>query len=316
VKVDVLVGIPCFNEGDTIASLTKAILAMQSTKYEFKVVVIDDGSSDDTVKNALGAGALVVTHKSNRGLGSAFESFREIALKRPEEFFVLIDGDEQFSPLEIASLLNCLIEDGADLVCGSRFSSGRPLQQSWGSYLGNLFASKIVSSVVKSRYTDVSSGFRAYSKKALSLLRNLNSFNFSQHTLLQAVNLGLVVKEYPVSVQYFPHRKTRMASSFTSQSLLIARSVFGSIKELYPYWFYSRLSLISFVPSIIFGVIFALHFLRTGQFSGFIFAGLTSAFLFLIGLLLTSVGLISESLSEMRKDQSRIIGKLDTEGKR
>jgi hypothetical protein len=148
------------------------------------------------------------------------------------------------------------------------------------------------------------------------LLRNLNSFNFSQHTLLQAVNLGLVVKEHPVSVQYFPHRKTRMATSFNSQSLLIARSVFGSIRELYPYWLYSRLSLTSFVPSILFGVIFVLHFLRTGQFSGFIFAGLTSAFLFLIGLLLISVGLISQSLSELRKDQSRIIGKLDTAGKR
>jgi len=316
VKVDVLVGIPCFNEGDTIVSLTKAILAMQSTKYEFKVVVLDDGSSDDTAKNALGAGAIVITHKFNRGLGSAFESFREFALKRSEEFFVLIDGDGQFSPLEIGSLLTSLVEDGADLVCGSRFNSGRPLQQPWRSYLGNFFASKTVSSVVKYRFTDVSSGFRAYSRKALSLLRNLSSFNFSQHTLLQAVNLGLVVKEYPVSVQYFPHRKTRMASSFASQSLLIARSVFGSIRELYPYWFYSRLSLIPLVPSMIFGAIFVLHFLRTGQFSGFLFAGLTSAFLFLISLLLISVGLISESLSEIRRDQSRIIGKLDTEEKR
>lgn len=306
-----LVGIPCFNESLTIADITKTILSLPSNEYNFKVVVIDDGSSDDTAQKAISSGAMMISHKSNRGNGSAFESFREFALKRPEDFFVLIDGDGQFSPLEIPHLLKYLVEGRADLVTGSRFMLGKPPQQPLRNYVGNLFASRVVSLVVKDTYTDVSCGFRAYSRKSLSLIRNLSSFNYVQHALLQAINLDLIVKEHPITVRYFPYRKTRLASSFISQSLLIARSVFGSIRELYPYWFYSRLSLISLVPSIILGVFFALHFFRTGQFSGFLFAGLTSAFLFLISFLLFSVGLISESLSEMRRDQSRIIGKLD-----
>jgi glycosyltransferase involved in cell wall biosynthesis len=310
-KLEVLVGIPCFNEEATVGEITRSILSENSSEFSFRVIVVNDGSTDNTVRNALVAGAEVITHKSNRGLGSAFETFREFALKQDEDIFVVIDGDGQFPPSQILSLLPTLIEGKADVVLGSRFTKGRPKTQPFQNYFGNLLASHIVSRVTRSRFTDVSCGFRAYSRKSLSLLRNLQPFNFSQHTLLQATKLGLVVKEIPIVVNYSLSRKTRMATSFSSQSLLIARSVFSSIRELYPLRFYSYLSLLFFLPSAGFGVVFVLHFLRTGKFTGYLFAGLLSAFLLLIGLLLILVGLISESLGEIRKDQSRIIARLD-----
>lgn len=311
-KLGVLVGIPCFNEETTVGEITRSILSENSSEFSFRVVVVNDGSTDNTVRNALVAGAEVITHKSNRGLGSAFETFREFALKQDEDFFVVIDGDGQFLPSQILSLLPTLIEGKADVVLGSRFAMGRPKTQPIQNYFGNIFASRVVSRVSRSRFTDVSCGFRAYSRKSLSLLRNLQPFNFSQHTLLQATKLGLVVKEIPIAVNYSPSRKTRMATSFSSQSLLITRSVFSSIRELYPLRFYSYLSLLFFLPSAGFGFVFVLHFLRTGRFTGYLFAGLLSAFLLLIGLLLILVGLISESLGEIRKDQSRIIARLDS----
>jgi glycosyltransferase involved in cell wall biosynthesis len=314
-KLAVLVGIPCFNEELTVGEITRSILSVSSSEFKFRVIVIDDGSTDNTIRNALVAGAEVITHKSNRGLGSAFESFREFALKQNEDFFVVIDGDGQFSALQILSLLPALVEGKADVVTGSRFMRGKPQTQPIQNYVGNLFASKVVSLVARSRFTDVSCGFRAYSKTSLSLLRNLGPFNFSQHTLLQAIKLGLIVKEVPVVVDYFSSRTTRMAASFSGQSLLIARSVFRSIRELYPLRFYSYLSLGLFLPSISFGIVFILNFLRTGKFTGYLFAGFLSAFLFVIGLLFILVGFISESLGEIRKDQSRIIARLDNKSR-
>lgn len=310
-KLGVLVGIPCFNEDSTVGEITKSILSEYSPNFRFRVVVIDDGSTDNSVQNATAAGAEVIMHKSNRGLGAVFESFREFALRQKEEFFVVIDGDGQFSHSEITSLLSTLVEGKADIVLGSRFMRGRPQTQPIKNYLGNLFASKLLSLVVRSRYTDVSSGFRAYSRKSLSLLRTMQPFNFSQHTLLQAIKLGLIVKEIPVSVNYFPLRQTRMAKSFTRQSFLIARGVHSSIREMYPLRFYACLSFVMFLPATYFGVVFVSHFLRTGRFTGYLFAGLLSAFFFSIGLILILVGFISESLGEIRKDQSRIIARLD-----
>ena len=311
----VLVGIPCFNEEETVGAIVKEILSLESPDLEFKVVVIDDGSSDDTSIESMEAGAEVLRHEANRGLGGAFESFREFALKRSEHYFVLIDGDGQFSPSQIPSLVLPLINHECDVVIGSRFVYGKPSTQPWRNYYGNRLANRLVSSATKSHFTDVSSGFRAFSRKSLSLLRNLGSFNFSQHTVLQARNLGLIIVEVPVFVEYFDYRKSRMAPSFSSQSLRISRSVLHSIQELYPFYFYSRLSLLLFVPCLFFGIVFILHFLRTGQFTGYLFAGFTSAFFFAISLIFISVGLISQSLIEIKKDQSRIIGRLDRSAK-
>ena len=91
--------------------------------------------------------------------------------------------------------------------------------------------------------------------------------------------------------------------------------MFRSIRELYPLRFYSYLSLGLFLPSISFGIVFILNFLRTGKFTGYLFAGFLSAFLFVIGLLFILVGFISESLGEIRKDQSRIIARLDNKSR-
>lgn len=309
--IGVLVGIPCFNESLTISGLCKEIMSLSSSEFVFRVVVVDDGSTDATFEKSIEIGAEVIRHGTNRGLGSVFESFREFALSSSEDLFVIIDGDGQFSPSQILDLVAPLTGSQADLVIGSRFTGSKPRTQPWRNYLGNRLVNMLVSVVVRSRYTDVSSGFRSYSRKSLTLLRNMNQFNFSQHTFLLALNLDLIVKEVPVSVEYFSQRKTRMASSFTRQSFLIGRNLFGSIKQLYPLHFYSFLSLLCYVPSLFLATLFILHFLRNGQFTGYLFAGFTSAFLFVIGLILFSIGLISNSLSEIRKDQHRIIARMD-----
>jgi glycosyltransferase involved in cell wall biosynthesis len=220
-KLAVLVGIPCFNEELTVGEITRSILSVSSSEFKFRVIVIDDGSTDNTIRNALVAGAEVITHKSNRGLGSAFESFREFALKQNEDFFVVIDGDGQFSALQILSLLPALVEGKADVVTGSRFMRGKPQTQPIQNYVGNLFASKVVSLVARSRFTDVSCGFRAYSKTSLSLLRNLGPFNFSQHTLLQAIKLGLItsLRVQPEWQQVF------LVKAFSSLVVCFARFV-------------------------------------------------------------------------------------------
>ncbi|MFC1949086.1 glycosyltransferase family 2 protein [Chloroflexota bacterium] len=191
----VIVGMPAYNEQQYIGSVV-----LQAGQYADEVVVVDDGSNDDTARIAELAGASVVKHATNEGYGSAIQSLLVEAGKRNADILVILDADSQHSPSEIPSLVKA-IQEGSDVVIGSREMKENVIP----AYrrLGQRFLSRMTSVTSRQKLSDTESGFRAYSKKAMSTLElKEKGMAISSEIVSEAVSKGLKVSEVPISVTY------------------------------------------------------------------------------------------------------------------
>ena len=169
------------------------------------MIVINDGSTDDTVQKALRAGAIVVSHKVQQGVGSAVRNGYLHALKRadPEDIIINLDGDGQHRPQDIPRLLQPIQDGNADLVIGSRFLHRS--KKKWYPIvrtLGNHFFSLFISILIRVKITDAQSGFRAIKAKYISRFDMRCKFTNRQEMIMQAYHLGLQIAEIPIDVEY------------------------------------------------------------------------------------------------------------------
>jgi glycosyltransferase involved in cell wall biosynthesis len=160
--------VPAFNESATVASV---VGALHQRAPHFDVLVIDDGSTDDTAAAAERCGARVLRHPFNLGIGGAVQSGFLYALEEDYDFMVQVDGDGQHDPAEIRKLQAAMEEDPTiDVVCGSRFMSSdhrypAPISRRTGIHLFSFLLRR----VVEERVSDPTSGFRLYNRRAIRL---------------------------------------------------------------------------------------------------------------------------------------------------
>jgi len=160
--------VPAYNESATVAGVVRAI---QLGAPELDVLVIDDGSTDDTRERAEEAGARVLRHPFNLGIGGAVQSGFVYALDNDYEFMVQVDGDGQHDPGEIGRLEDAMRDDpGVDMVCGSRFMTKErdypaPVSRRTGIHLFAFLLSRFI----RERVSDPTSGFRLYNRRAIEL---------------------------------------------------------------------------------------------------------------------------------------------------
>jgi glycosyltransferase involved in cell wall biosynthesis len=195
----ILVGIPAYNEEKIIGSIVRRIT---ESGLVHKVLVVDDGSSDDTALVAETAGALVLRHQTNLGAGAATRTCFDAAQKSGATILVTLDGDGQHDPDEIPDLLGPILENRADIVIGSRFLTGHnevPFHRSLGIGVITLLCNLGYGT----RVSDAQSCYRAYGERALrSLAITDPGFGFSVETLIEARQKGLTIAEVPVSCIY------------------------------------------------------------------------------------------------------------------
>jgi len=163
--------VPAFNEGRNVASVIRDIHAQLP---EFDVVVVDDGSTDDTVQQAESAGARVVRLPFNLGIGGAVQTGFRYALEHGYDYMVQIDGDGQHDPAEVRRLMRTMERrPEMDMVCGSRFLRGStdaplypaPISRRTGIHLFAFLLRRIVGPKI----SDPTSGFRLYNRRAIEL---------------------------------------------------------------------------------------------------------------------------------------------------
>jgi glycosyltransferase involved in cell wall biosynthesis len=195
----VLICIPAFNEGNSIADIIK-----KSKQYASEVIVYDDGSTDDTYQKSISAGASVIRNPDNKGYGVAIRALFQAAKQQEADIMVTIDSDGQHDPDQIPTLLEPLIRNGFDVVIGSRFlrkddNEKVPKFRS----LGIKTITRITQSASYGSITDSQSGFRAYSKNALSTINLFeDGMAVSTEILLRAAEKNLSIKEVPITINY------------------------------------------------------------------------------------------------------------------
>lgn len=172
---EVLVGIPAYNEGDSIAAVVRSV-----REYTDDVVVVDDGSDDDTAAQAREAGATVVEHETNQGYGAALKTVFKTADRYDAQRLVIIDADGQHDPADIPTLVEQQDESGANIVIGSRFTedatTDASLYRRFGLFVVNV-CTNLSLGVARSQswISDTQSGFRAYDRTAIESLANDDS---------------------------------------------------------------------------------------------------------------------------------------------
>jgi len=194
--------LPAYNEEQKIYDVVK-----KTSKFVDKIVVCDDGSNDQTYENAEKAGAIVIKHSTNKGKGATMRTLFDYAKKLDGDVIITMDSDGQFLPEEIPKLVNSLVENNADVVTGYRFENEKDMP----SYrkFGNKVLDKMTNLSTELPVRDSQSGYRAYSKKAINLIKfSTDGFGADSEILINASRKGLKIIEEPVTVIYHDIGKT------------------------------------------------------------------------------------------------------------
>ncbi|MCZ6582848.1 MAG: glycosyltransferase family 2 protein [Thaumarchaeota archaeon] len=217
--------IPAYNEEENIEKVVRSIPRKIIGVDDIKILVVDDGSTDQTMDMAMNGGAYrVVSHKRNAGVGAAFMTGIRNAITMNADILVAVDADSQFDSNQISELILPIINNQADVVIGTRFQNEKPKNIPRIKYLGNKIFTKIVSSIVQQKFTDTQTGFRAYSREALLNISVVNDFTYTQEVLIDLKFKGMQITEVPVSVKYDDKRKSRVVKNifnYSSRALAI-----------------------------------------------------------------------------------------------
>lgn len=162
-KNNLAIIIPAYNEAGRIATTIAGIRKFGNAD----IVVVDDGSNDDTASEARAAGARVIELPFNLGYGAALQTGFKYALDKGYEFAVQMDADGQHDPLSIEALISPVLKDEVDVVIGSRFLDKGNYKAPFVRRMGMYFFGIITSVVTGRRITDPTSGFQALNKKVM-----------------------------------------------------------------------------------------------------------------------------------------------------
>ncbi|MDH4130129.1 MAG: glycosyltransferase family 2 protein [Spirochaetota bacterium] len=186
--------IPAYNEEKTIVNIVKKI-----KKYS-PVIVVDDGSKDRTGISAKKVGAILITHQNNQGYGTSLIDGIYEARKRKAKFIITLDADGQHNPDDIPKFIKAL-EEGYDIVAGSRFLGGRP----WGTWKRQLSIKALTLQAYLFsglKLTDIQSGFRAYNTKIFEKISLKHAgMGFSVELPIKAKKLGYRFIEVPIKIK-------------------------------------------------------------------------------------------------------------------
>ena len=222
--------LPAFNEADkiseTIQNIPRKILGVEKVE----VLVIDDGSTDDTVILAHEAGAdKVISLGKNMGVASAFMTGVRNAISMNADILITIDADGQFPPEQIKRFVPPILNQQLDVVSGARFTDNIPKDYPKIKLLGNKIFSKLVSVITGQKFLDTQTGFRAYSREALRNISIVSDYNFAQEVMIDLKFKGYRIGEIPVDVLFDKNRKSRIVRNIFTYSFKASSTIIRSM---------------------------------------------------------------------------------------
>jgi glycosyltransferase involved in cell wall biosynthesis len=275
--LEVVVGIPAFNEEENIAAI---ILKLK--KITNKIIVCNDGSSDLTSKIAEELGAIVINHSKNLGYGAAIRSIFLKAKEMNSDILVTFDADGQHRIEDIKKVIQPIIENKTDIVIGSRFLNEEKDEIPEYRKVGIKIITKVTNASINQKITDSQSGFRAYSKQVLEKLSPSDvGMGISTEILIKSSKMGFKILEVPIKILYEGENTSTHNPISHGTSVLFSTIKYTSIEH--PLKFYG-------IPAVIFviiGLSFSIWSIQIFAETGKIITNIT-----LIGAGTTIIGVI------------------------
>jgi glycosyltransferase involved in cell wall biosynthesis len=212
----VVVVMPAYNAGRTL-KLTYEELPKESVNL---VILVDDGSRDQTLEIARELGLEIFVHDKNYGYGANQKTCYTEALKAGADIVVMVHPDYQYDPTLVPKMIEPIVKGEADLVLGSRLKGGgSAIAQGmpWWKYISNRFLTGVENVCFGLRLSEYHTGYRAFNREALETVNfrmNSDGFVFDQEIIAQAVSAGMHIGEIAVPVRYFAEASS--ASFFAS----------------------------------------------------------------------------------------------------
>ena len=294
-----IIQIPCLNESatlpETLNDLPKNIPGIDI----IEILVIDDGSTDNTASVAREHGVHhVIRFKRNRGLAAAFAAGLDACLKHGADFIVNTDADNQYSGADVAKLLEPLVGGHADVTIGDRNISSlkhlpiiRRILQRLGSW--------VVRQVSSTNVPDSTSGFRAYTREAALSMTLVSEFSYTLESIIQAGKKRLAIAHVLIDT----NPKTRESRLFKSVASYVKKSAATIIRV---YAMYEPLKIFTYIGIVFFGAGFAislrfLYFYLNNAGQGHLQSLILSAVLMIVGFQVLLIGLVADVISGNRK---------------
>ncbi len=303
----------CKNEQENIGKVLDGIPKKIEGISSITKVVVDDGSSDYTSKVAKEHGAIVYRNNNSKKLAYAFQFALDCLLEMDFDIAVNIDGDMQFDSTEISKLVKPIVEGKADFVAADRFTDlktgkfRRPNNMPASKYYGNILGAKVVSMLTSKKFQDVTSGYRAYTRKVL-LNININSKEtYTQETFQLLASKRFDIVQVPVSVEYFRERKSRVVTSVVNYVAKSTLNILRFFRDFAPLKFFTILSLIPSIPGYGAIIFVCIHFLNTGTFTPYKFVGFTGVYFITIGIIIFVLGIVADMIDRLVNNQEKIL---------
>jgi glycosyltransferase involved in cell wall biosynthesis len=302
-----LVIMPALNEAESIDGVIREIPKEIEGIESIEVLVVDDGSTDDTVAVAREAGASVISLHANMGLGVAMQTGIDEAVRRRVDFAVNIDSDGQFNPKDIPTLLEPLLQGRADFASASRFKDKSlvptmPFVKRWG----NWGMSRIVSWICGQSFSDVSCGFRAYTRETMLQLVLSGDFTYTQESFILLAQRHRRIVEVPLTVRGVREKgKSRIASNLFRYAYRTTGIIYSCVRDFTPASVFNTVTAALTALAAGFATFFVWHRITAGQFTPHIWAGFTAAFLSGVAFMTFWLGQVALMIARQRRLQER-----------
>ena len=293
-----IIQIPCYNEEESISTTLKDLPKTIDGIDEIEVLVINDGSSDNSAQIAADCGASVINISPNRGLANAFRVGLQEALNRNADIIVNTDADNQYCADDIEKIVKPIIEKKADIAIGARdifaieeFSPIKKLFQKIGSAVLRLLSSTEVQ--------DAPSGFRAFSKDAAIKLNIFDNYTYTMETLLQANAKGLQTVSVPIRVNK-QLRKSKLVKNIFDYIFKSMKTTIRMFIVYRPFRFFATLA--SIIGMLGLTLVFRfIYFYAQGHGNGHIQSLIFAAVFLISAVQLVIIAIIGVLLSINRK---------------
>ena len=293
-KSNVVAVIPAHNEASTIEEVITT-----TRKYAADIIVVDDGSSDETLKICRSSNVRIIRNSRRMGKGVALKRGIIDAMKLNPEIVVTLDGDGQHDPDDIPKLIHPIQESEADIVIGSRYKSDALDELPFRRKLGLMLVNRVNVLLTRTHVIDSQSGFRAYDGNIIEKIISYTSTGYGVETeqLALADSYGFVIAEVPIFMHYKGLKNTSKTNSFRHGSIIIF-TILRILCEKRPLLFFGLTGVALLLIAIGTGTQMLILFNETRYFS--IPLGLISLGLVLCGGFLILVSFIFYVLAKIR----------------